>query len=849
VDGHALSDSPPALALAELLAEDMAQRWRRGQRQRVEDYLERHPELADSPEAVLELLAEEISLLQADGEEPNLADLERRFSRWQQQVRALLDCHQLLTAGLPPTFPEAGTRLGEFELLAELGRGAHARVFLARQLALAGRLVVLKLGPHTGQEHLCLARLQHSHIVPLYSVHEFLENGLRGLCLPYFGGATLADLLGRLVERPPQDRTGLDLLRALRGSQKSGISGEKTKTRLASLAVEEAVPGDGPACRFLARASYVEAVCWLGACLADALQYAQERELVHLDLKPSNVLLAADGQPMLLDFHLARPPLHAGTPALGWLGGTPGYMAPEHEAALEAVAEGRALPAAVDGRADLYSLGRLLCEMLGGPSSPKEVSGTWTRRCNPNVSRGLANVLDRCLAAGAEERYGDAASLAADLRRHLADLPLRGTADGGLAERWRKWRRRQPSALPLLILVLGTFVAAAMLLSHAIRQVDGARAALGQGQESLERHHYADALGHFESGFALVEDLPFTGELQQRLSEGRLRAKRAAAAEELHRCCEELYPLSSFPLPVQRARAVADQCRQFWNRRNQLLLLVRDQPDSALREQVRADLLDLAILRTHLCVRLAPAGDNTTAHEEALAILARTEKELGPSCVLYQERRAHALALRRAELAEEAERGLVSMPPANAREHVALGQAYFLADEPRLALRALDCALELQPGALWPTFYRGCCASRLGQHDEAVVAFSVCLALAPDKAWCFCNRGLAYFEWGRLDQAQRDLDRALQLDPSFAAAALGRGALHHRAGRHEQALADLNLAARSGLDTAALHYNLALVQLARGERAVALACAARAVQRDSAHRQAHQLLLQLREHP
>src|SRR5207302_5302468 len=121
-----------------------------------------------------------------------------------------------------------------------------------------------------------------------------------------------------------------------------------------------------PACRFLAQATYVEAVCWIGACLADALHYAHERGLLHLDPKPSNALLAADGQPMLLDFHLARAPLAAGGPAPSGLGGTPGYMAPEHQAALAAVAGRHDVPAAVDGRADVYGLGVLLCCAPGG---------------------------------------------------------------------------------------------------------------------------------------------------------------------------------------------------------------------------------------------------------------------------------------------------------------------------------------------------------------------------------------------------------------------------------------------------------------------------------------------------
>src|SRR5205807_2341713 len=115
-----------------------------------------------------------------------------RFPQWRRQVQALLECHHLLAPALAaPLFPAEGEVLGDFRLLTELGRGAHSRAFLAAQHTLADRLVVLKLGPCAGQEHLSLARLQHTHIVPLYSVHEFPALGLRGLCLPYFGGTAL----------------------------------------------------------------------------------------------------------------------------------------------------------------------------------------------------------------------------------------------------------------------------------------------------------------------------------------------------------------------------------------------------------------------------------------------------------------------------------------------------------------------------------------------------------------------------------------------------------------------------------------------------------------------------------
>src|SRR4029079_17314617 len=105
--------------------------------------------------------------------------------------------------------------------------------------------------------------------------------------------------------------------------------------------------------------SYVESVVWLGGCLADGLAHAHERGVLHRDLKPANVLLTDEGQPMLLDFNLAED-ARAGGPGAAAVGGTLGYMAPEH---LEAY---RGSPRAVDARSDLYSLGVILFELLTG---------------------------------------------------------------------------------------------------------------------------------------------------------------------------------------------------------------------------------------------------------------------------------------------------------------------------------------------------------------------------------------------------------------------------------------------------------------------------------------------------
>src|SRR5262245_5361587 len=169
----------------------MARCWKRGERPLAEEFLAAYPGLTDSPELALDLVYEEVCLRQEHGEPIGRDELFRRFPRWRTPLERLLEFHHLLTPAVP-RLPEAGETLGDFRLLAELGRGARGRVYLAVQPALADRPVVLKVTPLDGDEHLSLARLQHTHIVPLYAAHDDAGRLLRVLCLPYFGGATLA---------------------------------------------------------------------------------------------------------------------------------------------------------------------------------------------------------------------------------------------------------------------------------------------------------------------------------------------------------------------------------------------------------------------------------------------------------------------------------------------------------------------------------------------------------------------------------------------------------------------------------------------------------------------------------
>ncbi|MGZ3488544.1 MAG: hypothetical protein ACXVBY_16960, partial [Isosphaeraceae bacterium] len=114
-----------------------------------------------------------------------------------------------------PTWPRIGDELGGFRLVVELGRGAFARVFLAEDMNLGRRLVALKVSRAEGDEPRILARLQHAHIVPVHSVQDEPATGLRLLCMPFFGGANLAQLLQEAWGLTHAQATGRSLMEAL----------------------------------------------------------------------------------------------------------------------------------------------------------------------------------------------------------------------------------------------------------------------------------------------------------------------------------------------------------------------------------------------------------------------------------------------------------------------------------------------------------------------------------------------------------------------------------------------------------------------------------------------------------
>jgi eukaryotic-like serine/threonine-protein kinase len=772
--------------------EAMAVAWARGERPDIERILKGRPGLGD--ESIIRLVYEDVCLRREAGEDVFTQEVLTRFPRLRDKLEVVMGCDRLLRPlARHALLPNVGDELGPYRLLEELGRGASGKIFLAEEPGLADRLVVLKVMPNNESEHLSLARLQHTHIVPLFSEHTFEDRGLRALCMPYLGGTSLSRILDELQAIPPGKRRGRDILDAL-----------------ARVQTERPGPNssDGPYRRYLEQVTYVQATCWITACLADALSDTHDHGLLHMDVKPSNVLIAGNGQAMLLDFHLARKPIAAGEMVWDRVGGSLAWMAPEHRAAMESVSLGIETETAVDRRSDLYALGLLLCESLGGTGAAQDaVAGTaWWER-NPEVSVGLRDIVAKCLAVRAEERYHNAAELAEDLRLHLGDLPLRGVSNRSWLEYWKKWRRSKPAELTRrgAWFMCAAALTLAVVVANAYRanRIDIIESVVSESQKLRREGRFDDAGRGLIRGLEQARGVPWIDRQTAELETELRLTRRGQHAVKLHRLAD-LVRFRDGSVTIGRteeARALVQKIREVWRERQFVLSSEgTTEQDSEVGRAIRTDLFDIVEACGEMLVSLAPAAGVSEAKAEATALMAEATAACGP----------------------RPDEG----PLQRGRRHLRAGRLSNAAEE-------LRKALDDRPQDLWPNFYVGVCAYRLGRFDDAYAAFWTCVALSPGVAHCYYNRAMAAEALGRTERAEHDYARAIELEPGTPAL-LNRALLLSKQGRHEEAIRDLRRALGQSADPRTIgriHHHLALAYLARGNRAEALENARQSVKR------------------
>lgn len=445
--------SPAAATFDSLRAAraELERRIRAGEPARADDLREEYSAVWGDAESALELAYVEYVTRTEVGPAPDRAEWYRRYPQWRDRLERLFGLHDLLAPhptvpgqGVetwPPDHAPAASDLADIDpdgytLLAELGRGGMGVVYRARQHAL-NRIVAVKIlreefaaptddGRRLLREAELVGRLQHPNIVQVY--HVGTRDGSPFLAMEYVDGAGLDQALVQLQ----QQRSG-------------GVP-----ARRAAAVVE---------------------------VLARAIHYAHEQGVIHLDLKPANVLIPGpDGAALsaladdswspagvkIVDFGLAVRPDVAGSSAPSvTLAGTPCYMAPE---------QADAKRAKLGPATDVYALGGILYELL--THRPPFQGGTvWEtldlvrnkepvapRQLRPQLPKDLETICLKCLHKDVARRYPSAAALAEDLHRFGAGLPIAARPVSAVA-RFGMWARRNPIVAGLAVALIGAIAA------------------------------------------------------------------------------------------------------------------------------------------------------------------------------------------------------------------------------------------------------------------------------------------------------------------------------------------------------------------------------------------------------
>jgi serine/threonine protein kinase len=411
---------------------------------------------------------------------------------------------------LPP-----GSRLDDFEILGELGRGGMGVVYRARQISL-GREVALKVLPGFARhgrtavqrfraEAQAAARLHHTNIVSVYAQGEY--RGQYYYAMELVEGVPLDTVIRRRPDLLSSRslRSGSSAIALWRSGASGAVRGGSSAHAGLAAPTRTAAPAPTTPPPDLPPVATPEEAAWtsadfrtlaaLVAEVADALDCAHQQGIIHRDVKPHNLLLgrpagAPPGATLdrlhLTDFGLARLVDEPHVTVAGELMGTPAYMSPEQVRAGTADA-GQTTPE-IDHRTDIYSLGVTLYELLtrhkafDGRTREQIISGICTleppppRRLNPRIPVDLETICLRAMNKEPAQRYPTAALLAADLRRFADGRPIlsRRTSLPARAVKWMRRHKALTGALATGVAALA--LAAGWAVSTQIaRQREGTR--------------------------------------------------------------------------------------------------------------------------------------------------------------------------------------------------------------------------------------------------------------------------------------------------------------------------------------------------------------------------------------
>ena len=395
-------------------------------------------------------------------------------------------------------------RLGDFEILHELGRGGMGVVYEARQVSLNRRVALKVLSSGLGltskaimrfrREAEAAAKLHHTNIVPIYATGE--EHGIHFYAMELVDGPSLDQVIRHIRENgdaKPTTEEGestadhdsakqlpewVDETIALHG-KRDGPSTPSVTSTPSSLSGSTSATGT----------KYFDTIATMMADVADALGHAHEQGVIHRDIKPSNLLLGRDGRLSINDFGLARILEQPGMTMSGEFVGTPRYMSPEQ------ITAGRA---PLDHRTDIYSLGATLYELLTleppfpGKSRDEVIAQIlhkeprMPRRLNRHIPPDLETICLKALDRDPDRRYQLAGGMADDLRAYVNRFAISAKRTGRFGRAWKCIRRHPAVSASVLLVVLVSALAGWFGYAHHIDSVRLAEMAREKEQQQKD---------------------------------------------------------------------------------------------------------------------------------------------------------------------------------------------------------------------------------------------------------------------------------------------------------------------------------------------------------------------------
>ena len=689
--------------------------------------------------------------------------------------------------------------IGRFQLLSVVGQGSFGTVYRAYDPVL-DREVALKVPKFVAREPeqikrflteaKAAARLRHPNIVAVFEAGE--ADGLDYIVTEFVSGETLSRRLKR--ERP----------------------------------------------RFRQAAQWVRD-------LGLALEYAHGEGVIHRDIKPDNIMIGDSQRPQLMDFGLAKvlaeaapadsqkPVTGAGYQASsatadGTILGTPAYMAPE---------QARGDVKAVGPRADVYSLGVVLYELLTGqrPEIAKWGPGSSTvgsegflvhvpyrpRLVNALIPPNLEAICLQAMAQEPAERYASAADLAVDLQRWLQDANTRLVALTREADDFHGTNPVAARPPTLKERLIGSFEQPPPTTDAAWPAKDDRQDYMAEHAESRPRKEKkrkrkrkgatTAASGPLNtwtaagmllftlllvSSFTLSKMLGFSSAPPPFFdSQAEQEAERHAEKNSTADTASPTAPHSSSVQPLNGIPSTLEELQK--------QMMLQPQPPRNFKELVE---------------ELNRPGFHGPLPKSLFPQLPSNEVQQRPSAPLPEPKPS-------------------GLDPTDALAYHNRGRSYTETREYDKAIADFTEAIRLVPKTAGNYFWRAICFGVKGEHDKAIADFTETIRLDPKMAVAYHNRGLSYLVKREYDKAIADFTEAVGLDPNDADNYSRRAVCYGAKDEYDKAIADLTEAIRLDPNMAGAYCNRGTSYLRKGEYDKAIADSTEAIRLDPKMAVAH----------